>query len=392
MKMLFVHDNRFLKYKDLYYSVFFTNHLLKDRYLKFFDEMTIVGRGQNVNDEIEVNELSLSSCDHVFFDLVECNNLVFGSLFQRKKIIPIIRDAISRCDCAVVRLPCILGVLAVNLLRKAGKPYLVELVGCAWDSYRNHSLSGKIIAPFMWYLTRRSVYHAPQVVYITDRFLQKRYPSAGHAYICVNAMIDNISEDVLNKRLDKLRQKNDPGRIVLGSVGALLKYKGHAYVIEAMPSLIEMGYDVYYEIIGEGDQTQLREYAKKCNLSDRVILHGNVKHEAVFEWLDGIDIYVQPSDAEAQGRALIEAMSRGCPCVCTAVGGMVELIEPQYVAQKSNPVDIGKKIDLLLRSDLIEVAKRNFNYVKRFDFTSVENERMLVFQSAFGGLLDKANI
>ena len=48
--------------------------------------------------------------------------------------------------------------------------------------------------------------------------------------------------------------------------------------------------------------------------------------DAVSAWLDGIDIYIQPSFLEGLPRALVEAMSRGCPALGSSVGGIPELL------------------------------------------------------------------
>ena len=52
-----------------------------------------------------------------------------------------------------------------------------------------------------------------------------------------------------------------------------------------------------------------------------------VWEDKVFEWLDTIDLYVQPSLTEGMPRAAIEAMSRGCPVVVSDVGGLKNLVD-----------------------------------------------------------------
>ena len=62
----------------------------------------------------------------------------------------------------------------------------MEVVGCPWDAYWNYSLKGKIVAPFATYMMKRRVKSAPFVLYVTNKFLQKRYPTKGKKINCSN--------------------------------------------------------------------------------------------------------------------------------------------------------------------------------------------------------------
>ena len=46
----------------------------------------------------------------------------------------------------------------------------------------------------------------------------------------------------------------------------------------------------------------------------------------MFEWIDNLDILVMPTLAESLGRAVIEAMSRGCPVI-----GSIETALPEQI-------------------------------------------------------------
>ena len=83
-------------------------------------------------------------------------------------------------------------------------------------------------------------------------------------------------------------------------------------------------------------------------------------------------------------RALIEAMSRGCPSLGTNVGGIPELLDSQFIYSKSVVVELVK---LLLRMDnekMIDAAKRNFYKAKDFDAVILKNKR-IDFYKIFAG-------
>ena len=84
-----------------------------------------------------------------------------GAFTGRSKVKKMIRDELLNCDFLIARLPSQIGTLAIEMTKKYNKPYLIELVGCPWDAYWNHSWKGKLFAPFMWYVTKKMVKNAP---------------------------------------------------------------------------------------------------------------------------------------------------------------------------------------------------------------------------------------
>src|SRR6185295_11735258 len=152
MRLLFVHDHRF--YQDQSGAVTTSGSLpaaIWDRYLDHFDSVRVLGRdgGMAASDA----SYATSSAPGVSFDLIpnaSYARLVLPSSALRDRI----RTNVDRCDAAVVRLPSELGFIAAEECSKAGKPYAVEMVGCAWDAMRNHgSWSAWLYAPLFFLRT-----------------------------------------------------------------------------------------------------------------------------------------------------------------------------------------------------------------------------------------------
>ena len=75
-------------------------------------------------------------------------------------------------------MPSVLGVYAAKICRKHKKPYLVECVASAYDGYSNHTNpAGKIIAFPMHFFTRGVIRNASHVLYVTNDYLQSKYPA-----------------------------------------------------------------------------------------------------------------------------------------------------------------------------------------------------------------------
>ena len=73
-------------------------------------------------------------------------------------------------------------------------------------------------------------------------------------------------------------------------------------------------------------------------------------HDEVLQWMDTLDLYIQPSNTEGLPRSLIEAMSRGCPCVGSDAGGIPELLDPSCIFKKKNIGDLIKVIQYVINN------------------------------------------
>src|SRR5699024_5563386 len=96
----------------------------------------------------------------------------------------------------------------------------------------------------------------------------------------------------------------------------------------------------------------------------------------VLKWLDKLDIYIQPSLTEGLPRALIEAMSRGLPCVASSVGGIPELLDGQFIHNPNSPHELSIIIEKLIldNNTMVEQAKVNFNKAKDYS-SNILNKR-----------------
>jgi glycosyltransferase involved in cell wall biosynthesis len=231
----------------------------------------------------------------------------------------------------VARLPSELGLIAVAVARASGKPYLVEVVGCAADSYRTFgSAAGRIYAPLAALRMRRAVADAPLVIYVTEHWLQERYPTRGICVVASNVEMAPPDDAVRARRTSRLASLTR-GRVpVLGTIGSLTsKRKGIQHALAALGQLKQRGVVIPYRVLGEGNTAPWLAAAQEHGIADLVRFDGTAPNrEAVMAWLDDVDLYIQPSLSEGLPRATIEAMSRGCACLGSEVGGIPELLPP----------------------------------------------------------------
>ena len=168
---------------------------------------------------------------------------------------------------------------------------------------------------------------------MTNRFLQNRYPCIGESIGCSDVSLPETDDKVLEKRLAKIDNMSADKPIIIGTVAAVsVRYKGQQYIIKALGKLKKQGINNFeYHLVGTGDQSYLRKIARTYDVLDKIRFIGSLRHEEVFDWLESIDLYAQPSRTEGMPRALIEAMSMGLPCFGTNVGGIPELLNKEFV-------------------------------------------------------------
>lgn len=376
LKLLFVHDGPVMADEagNLYPQTPPTDVL--HRYSAIAEEVVLCERMKR--DSVENASTRPSNRDTV--SLAACPNVCAfpEAVTKRGFARSIIKKQVRECDLLVVRVPSFLADMAVVEARRQRKPYLAEVAGCAWDSLWNHSLKGKIVAPFATLAMRRSVRNADYAVYVTKEFLQKRYPCNGKCLGNSDAVLPRMDAAVWEARLQHIAQC-DANKLIMGTTGFVdVKYKSQADAIRALGKLKARGItNIEYQLVGEGDQTYLSNVARACGVEEQVRFLGVMLHENVFDWLDTIDLYIQPSKQEGLPRGTLEAMSRGLLCIGSDVGGLPELLDAEYIFnhRRREAEQIANILRRVSKDALIEQGRRNFHKAQEYDTATLEKER-----------------
>ena len=219
MSLLFIYDMTMYEKNNLFYNYMFSPSLL-DKYKLLDNDFTICCNYEKSDVSYKMN--CISGCD---FDKVELMPLKRKNMLKYFKVNKVIlENRIKSADKIIIRVPSFVSFLAIDLCNKYHKNYLVEHVGCPFDAYWNHSLIGKVIAIPFYFKTKSIIKKSQNVVYVTNEFLQKRYPTDGMAYSCSDVEIPKIKE--------KERELNNK-KIKLCTIASMeVKYKGQQYVIK----------------------------------------------------------------------------------------------------------------------------------------------------------------
>ena len=378
MKILFAHDHKFYRGTDgLYYSSGQFPYRIWQRYLDVFDEIVVVGR---VNTELPgetEGKRDLSSGPRVSFVEIPNLNEPIAMIVKRREAERRIREVLMDCDALVARGSTI-GEVAIGVAKQMGKPWALEVVSCPFDALWNYGTwQGKVYAPYAAYKTRQLTKEAPYVVYVTEKFLQGRYPCRGRSIGCSNVQLSKSDKSVLEQRLARINKGGLPFSI--GLIGSLSNsYKGIDVALEALSQVKAQLPPFEFRILGAGDPEKWKRIADQKGLAGQTVFCGTLANgTAVNLWLDEIDLYIQPSFQEGLPRALVEAMNRGCPALGSSAGGIPELLDDSCIHKAGD----SKKLAVMLKHASVNKqwqarqAMRNFSEAARYDKSVLDPRR-----------------
>lgn len=170
---------------------------------------------------------------------------------------------------------------------------------------------------------------------------------------------------------------------VIGVIARLSDVKGHRYLIEAMPRLLQRFPAAQLLIVGEGKMKQeLLRLVRTLGIGEKVFFMPSVSDAS--DILPVMDVFVLPSLKEGLGLSLMEAMAQGVSVVGSDVGGIKDLIDNGtngLLVAPADPAGIAEAVCRLLGdaatrelfgSNAREFIRRNFPREKM----SLETEKV----------------
>lgn len=367
MQLVFITNNGFSEKKgDYYYNSSNIQHY--STVTKHFDDIIFVAK----NNSHEGYKNKVEEKYEVRFVRSLTQNL-FVFPYNLLKLNQTLKGVIKSSD--IVMCFGINGYFAYRIAKKFNKPIITYIGGCEYDILSSmDSRLKRMSAPLIMFMIKQMVYNSDFVHYVDD-YLLERYPTKGENLICSSVNI-NVSEYSLRKRLKKIDKFNKNGVKKIGLIGYVHnKIKGMDTAIKALKLLDDK---CVLEVVGRGDNQWLINLAKKIGVIEQVKFLGVIKDRTkLFDWLDSIDIYIQPSITEGLPRATIEAMSRGCPIVSSHAGGLKNLIDKNFRVEAGDHINLAKKIKLIIGdlNKMRSLAKTNHELSKDFDAEILNKKR-----------------
>jgi glycosyltransferase involved in cell wall biosynthesis len=312
-------------------------------------------------------------------------------LQARRQAKAIARHAIEECDAYLLRVPGLVSQMVWREIIRAKKPYTLEVVGDPWEALSPGTwphISRPIFRRVATQQLKRICAGAAAVNYVTSETLQQRYPPSKTAYAVgfsdVSLENASVSADTIKGKYQRLQElpwrgSKTGSSIRIGFVGSFAQmYKGPDTLLHAA-ALCQGHLNFELAMVGAGRcLPEMKALAAKLGIADRVAFLGELSSgRSIFEFLDSIDLFVMPSRAEGLPRALVEAMSRGCPCIASAVGGIPELLEPSDLVPPNSPGALAKLIlQVAADSDcLLAMSERNLAKAAQFSPQTLNESR-----------------
>lgn len=391
MKALFVHDHPFLNVDDEIYSPGRFTAKTWARYLdtNLISSLTVVSRGVKLTAMRE--GLVKSSVPKVQFDPVYEVKGGIDYYLKASLIKERLRKHIEQVDVVIIRAPSAFGSYVYNICRQLNKPYITEVVGCTWDSNWNYgNILGMLRAPLSFIKNKAVIKNSIASLYVTEHFLQGRYPTnAAITTHASNVHIPDPNASVLEAHINRLSSVGSDHVFKLGLLANIaVKYKGYDVAIEALSKLKQRRPDLKFQFLvaGGGSPDHINGLIDKYDMANEVKLLGQLASgNEVFGYLDGLDVYLQPSLTEGLPRSVIEAMSRGCPTLASSVGGIPELLPNEFLHKPGDAEKLSFDIEKLITDKelRIKAAKDNFEKSKEYTDSVLSKRRLEFYKKAF---------
>ncbi|RUL92021.1 glycosyltransferase [Verrucosispora sp. FIM060022] len=369
MRAVITDETRFARTPDgTVWTLSGLTYELWSRYLSAFDNLRIVARVEDVAAPTD-------GAERVDGPRVEVWPVPYY-LGPRQYVqrLPAIRRAVRAAaaptDAVLLRVPSPIGSLLATERDRHGLPYALEVIADPYDIFApgvlRHPLRPLLRRQYTAQL-RHQCASAIAAAYVTDGYLQARYPTRAPAIVA------SIPEGHFpgSAYVDRPRTIERPRSTTLVSVGSLEQmYKGIDTLIEAVAQLTPTDPSIRLVHVGDGRcRPNLERLAARLEVTDRVVFAGTLPAgEQVRRMLDAADLFVHPSRTEGLPRALVEAMARGLPAIGSNVGGIPELLPAEYLVAPDDVGGLASAIRGLLADParLAEASARNLARARDF--------------------------
>jgi glycosyltransferase involved in cell wall biosynthesis len=171
-----------------------------------------------------------------------------------------------------------------------------------------------------------------------SEFVAGSLASAGYARERIHVVFNALDASGWDPGLDGTAVREElgiPGAApVVGIVSRIFKWKGHAYLVEAMAEVARQLPEARLIIVGEDDpradpgsgsfRAQLETRARELGITRNVLFTGF--RTDVPRLMAALDVFAHPSWEEPFGMVFLEANAMRKPVVCWASGGAPEVV------------------------------------------------------------------
>jgi colanic acid/amylovoran biosynthesis glycosyltransferase len=247
------------------------------------------------------------------------------------------------------------------------------------------AIKGDIVVSFYGYDTFSTKEDREKIKnYYKELYLRVSLIHANSNYLFSNLKLLNVPQNKVfvnhvgvDQDIFKSKERIPNDMFNLITVGRLIELKGHVFGLELIKRLKEKGYNVHYNIVGDGDEMpSLVKKSLALGIEDNVTFHGVQSQQTILNLFYKNDLFLMTSitdstgRAEGQGLVTAEAQATGIPAIGFDSGGVSETI----LHQKTGFIVPEKKIEALVEKVEILINDENLRLTYGRNAVSFVNE------------------
>ncbi len=190
---------------------------------------------------------------------------------------------------------------------------------------------------------------------------------------------NGIPQDAFKKFDAKnfIKKYNLKNKFVISYLGRIQEYKGLEQVIKVLPRLNK---NVIFLVMGKdaGNLQKLRNLASNLNVQDRIIFTGGVSQNDLLAGLRLSKIFILPSEWEAFGISILEAMAQGNAVISSNTEGGRFLVNKEngFLFNHNDLKDLENKLKVLIadKQALSKISKINIEKAKQFLWNNIAKD------------------
>lgn len=199
--------------------------------------------------------------------------------------------------------------------------------------------------------------------------------------------------DDLRRRLERIAGMSLQNKIVLVTVGRLVKRKGVAWFIENVMPRLTTSY--HYLIVGDGPEYKhIQQVMRRHKLQNRVLMLGKLSDEKKSIVYNASDVFIMPNitiagDFEGFGIVIIEAGSCGLPVIASNLQGIKDAVidrKTGYLVDERDADGFIAKIEEmnLDREEIRAVVNKTFDWAQIY-----KQYRRVLTETGIGNIADR---